>query len=817
MLTINPDNEYEVKNMNTTLDMFFDLNEDEDHIKLGISQIEYSVVDYKPIIHIFGRTKDGELRRIDVSGFRPYFYIPKNQAFGLDDPRVTGLENGYTSINKEELCKVYTKIPSNVKELREKFDHFEADILFPTRFMIDLGIKSGILVPNKPKIEVSEIKPIEFNAPMRVCIIDIECEDREGFPSPKKDPIYCITVWDSFDREYETFIWFDERVDGFDGCKCFESEEEMLNAFVGYISKKDPDVLTGWNFTNFDAPYIIERMETLGLPTSKLSRLGEVWNSNQSKFGVPTIKGRIPFDLLYGYKKTHFSEKESYRLDAIAEDELGEKKIAFSGRVGDLWEKDREKLIEYNVKDVELCVNIDKKTDIIGFFREVANFVGCPLDDTLNSSRVIDVYVLRKAKEKFILPSKGHEKKEEFEGAMVLDPITGVRDNVIVLDLKSLYPMAMMTLNASPETKSRDGELISPNGVSFLKEPDGLTRMILGELIDARGEKKKLRDGYDYNSEEYKKYDLQQYAIKVISNSYYGVSGYSRFRLYDRDIGSATTSVGRAIIQHTKDFIESMNFDVVYGDTDSCMVAIGERSLDEVLKMGKDIECELNKRYDDFAKTLNADKHWFEIKFEKVFSRFFQAGSKKRYAGRLVWKEGKTCDEIDITGFEFRRSDYPRITKEVQEEVLTRIINGESFGEIGSYLRDIAKDFDDKNLELDRIGIPCGIGKQLNEYETDDAHIRGASYANKYFGTNFGKGSKPKRVYISKVPDGYRNTDVICFELKEQVPEGFEPDWNLMLEKVIRSPIERILEAMGWSWSEIKNNQRQMGIEGFLG
>ena len=64
MLTINSDNEYGVKNMNTTLDMFFDLDEDEDHIKLGISQIEYSVVDYKPIIHIFGRTKDGELRRI---------------------------------------------------------------------------------------------------------------------------------------------------------------------------------------------------------------------------------------------------------------------------------------------------------------------------------------------------------------------------------------------------------------------------------------------------------------------------------------------------------------------------------------------------------------------------------------------------------------------------------------------------------------------------------------------------------------------------------------------------------------------------------
>ena len=65
--------------MNTTLDMFFNIDGDDKRLKLGISQIEYSIVNNKPIIHIFGRTKDGKLRKIDVSGFRPYFYIPKDQ------------------------------------------------------------------------------------------------------------------------------------------------------------------------------------------------------------------------------------------------------------------------------------------------------------------------------------------------------------------------------------------------------------------------------------------------------------------------------------------------------------------------------------------------------------------------------------------------------------------------------------------------------------------------------------------------------------------------------------------------------------------
>ena len=174
----------------------------------------------------------------------------------------------------------------------------------------------------------------------------------------------------------------------------------------------------------------------------------------------------------------------------------------------------------------------------------------------------------------------------EFEGAVVLSPIKGVRENVIVLDLASLYPMSMMTLNASPETKSPDGELVAPNGVRFKKSPDGLTRMILKELIESRLEKKRLRDRYPLGSDEYRKYDLQQAAIKVITNSYYGVSGYPRFRLYDRDIAAATTSVGRAIIRHTKSGIESRGYEVVYGDTDSCMVTVGGgKDLDEVIEI----------------------------------------------------------------------------------------------------------------------------------------------------------------------------------------------------------------------------------------
>jgi len=374
----------------------------------------------------------------------------------------------------------------------------------------------------------------------------------------------------------------------------------------------------------------------------------------------------------------------------------------------------------------------------------------------------------------------------------------------VVLDLKSLYPMAMMTINASPETKNPDGELRAPNGVRFSREPDGLTRSILSELLVERDERKRLRNQYPFGSPEYVLYDLQQNVLKVIMNSYYGVSGYTRFRLYDREIGSAVTSVGRAIIKHTRDVITDLGYTVLYGDTDSCMVEVPPGSLEETIAKARAIEARLNASYGDFARReLAADTHYFSIKFEKVYRRFFQAGKKKRYAGHLVWKEGKDVDEVDVVGFEIRRSDSPQVTREVQHDVLEMILRGDAFEDVQAYLRDVIRRYRRGEYSLDEAGIPGGIGKNLDSYENEDAHIRGAKYSNKYLGTDFKRGSKPKRVYIKTVTEKYPRTDVVCFEYADQVPPEFVVDWETMLEKTLKGPLSRIIEPLGWDWHDV--------------
>ncbi|MFD1570046.1 DNA-directed DNA polymerase [Halorubrum laminariae] len=876
-------------------------------IELMITQIDYAVEGYGndeyPVVHVFGRRPANDLEEdaehdtvehVRVLGVEPYFYVPTADLDGdlteqYDVVIGTREENAegepYESIRGEPLTRIITRTPRDVGNIRDDFaTTFEADILFPNRFLIDNGLNGGIRVEERRlddedgTLQVHEgmLEPAEVDAEMRVNTFDIEVDDRRGFPEDGEEPIICLTSHDSYDDEYVVWLYdapeaevpapenlpeYEGIVEGGDGdgtgdaldfkVRTFEEEAAMLDAFVAYIDETDPDLMTGWNFEDFDAPYVLDRLEVLDdgsqydLSVDRLSRIDEVWRSG---WGGPDIKGRVVFDLLYAYKRTMFTELESYRLDAVGERELGVGKERYTGDIGDLWEQDPERLLEYSIRDVELCVEIDRAQDVIAFWDDARKIVGCKIEDATTPGDAVDMYVLHMAYGNFALPSKGQQEAEEFEGGAVFDPISGVREMVSVLDLKSLYPMSMVTINASPETKvdpdEYDGETYkTPTGVHFRKEPDGIIREMVNELLDEREEKKALRNEHDPGTEAYEQYDRQQGAVKVLMNSLYGVFGWDRFRLYDREMSAGVTSTNREVIAFTADVTSELNREVTYGDTDSIMLSLGDLSKDEAIETSFEIGDHINDRYDDFAREkLNADSHRFEIEFEKLYRRFFQAGKKKRYAGHIIWKEGKDVDDIDITGFEYKRSDIAGITKEVQQNVIETIVTGddidEDMTEIKEYLVDVIARVLDGDVDLDEIGIPGGIGKKLDAYATPTAQVRGAKYANCMLGTNFGSGSKPKRLYIEKVhPDFWarmedergldpqrdplygefkRDPDVICFEYADQVPEEFEVDWEKMLDKTLKGPIERVIEALGMSWEEVKTGQEQTGLGSFM-
>ena len=540
-------------------------------VDVAVMQVDYTVEgsgdEEYPVVHIFGRTADRELVHARILEFRPYFYAPSDKVTDqrlAEYDRITGAEETdadgepYESIRGERLTKIFGQTPRDVGRIRDDFDHYEADILFPNRLLIDKDVTSGVRLPDRPagddpddegvrrlRVHHEEINPIEMDVTPRVNTFDIEVDDRSGFPEDGEEPIICITGHDSYRDEY--VLWLYEAPDG-DGTipdalpgyepiaadrldvevRSFTSEAAMLDDFLGYFETHDADIATGWNFTDFDAPYLLDRLDVLNsgveqdLDPDRFSRVREVWRSD---WQGPSVKGRVMFDLLYAYQRTKFTELDSYRLEDVGQRELGVGKERYSGDIGDLWEDDPEQLLEYNLRDVELCVELDRDQAIIPFWNEVRQFVGCKIEDATTPGDAVDMYVLHKLHDEYVLPSKGQQESEDYEGGAVFDPITGVRENVSVLDLKSLYPMCMVTTNASPETKvdpeTYDGDTyVAPNGTHFRKEPDGVIREMVDELLTEREEKKTLRNEYDPNEDDYEQYDRQQQAVKVIMNCF---------------------------------------------------------------------------------------------------------------------------------------------------------------------------------------------------------------------------------------------------------------------------------------------------------
>lgn len=837
----------------------------------------------RPVIHILGRTNSGTRVHLRVHGVRPYFYIP-NEEYDeslQENSMVTEVERGHTNIQGDHVVKVYTRIPGDVPKVRDGYTHYEADILFPNRFLIDSGIKNAIEIPTEhvgeepTDITLDEIKPIEDDTDTRICFCDIEVDDSDGFPDQEKaeSEVTCITVYDNYRDEYTVYLYHPELPDVTHddaAVRIYTDEAKMLRAFADYIVYRGFDAITGWNFTDFDSRYLVNRLEKLSddrddvdLSPSDMSNLDSAYDDGW--FGAK-IKGMAVVDMLRAYKNLQFSELDSYSLEDVAQEELGTGKIKDNRDLYTLWEEDPQKLVDYNYKDVKLTVELEKKQDIIKFYEEIANYVGGRLAEVVDASKAVDIVVLRAVNGRWAVPSAGNVETEEFEGAKVFDPITGVKDNVIVLDLKSLYPMSMKTINAGPETKDPDGELVAPNDVRFNNDEDAVVVEIIDDMLEERQKYKDLRDQYDPDSDQYAIYDRKQTAVKVVMNTLYGVMGWDRFRLQDRDVGAAVTAVGREVIKFTESVVEDMGYESVYGDTDSVMIHIDDfdedilrdgearqRVLDEhdvdtfdelrekfektagemtddefqelkfTLTVGFEMEHRINDRYDDFAKErLNADEHFFKIEFEKLYRKFFQAGKKKRYAGHITWKEGKASDSLDIVGFEYTRSDYSVVAKELMERAFEHILLGGTLEEISNDVNNVIEGLKNMEYEPDKFGIPASVSKNFDEYDNPTVAVKGSLYANEHFDAGIQPGDKPKMNYVKRIlpnddgeveypmPDSdLSKSQPCCWMNFEDIPDVIDWDWDKYIQAQIQKPFERILVGTDWTWGEVISGNRQ--------
>ena len=486
-------------------------------------------------------------------------------------------------------------------EKDEAEDLFESDVPETTRVLVDIYDND---LPSNGH---------------RVLTFDIEVEMISGLPNTKeaKNEITAIAAHDGATKLYDVFVLDKERKvknnsnnfnkDGREvNVHIFDNERNLLYAFLNYYEEINPTILTGWNIDFFDIPYLFNHIKNVcGEGNAKrLSPIGECfWSPYREKW---SFGGVSILDYINLYKTYTYTLEASYTLNYIATKELGRGKVEYEGSLDDLFENDLEKFIEYNIVDVDLVVAMDEKLQFIELCRAVCHAGFVPYEDYIFSSKWLEGACLGYLKKKgLVATNKPKDRKErmqalrdnneeKFIGAYVKEPIVGKYDWIYDLDLTSLYPSIIMTLNISPETKvgkiqnwdaeenirgvekiyklvGKDGDTyeyttqelkevikdsnlgVAANGVLYTQDKPGLIADILNDWFQKRVEFRKLEKKYGEakDTEKYEFYAKRQLVQKILLNSMYGVLGLPAFRFYDIDNAEAVTITGQTVIKKT--------------------------------------------------------------------------------------------------------------------------------------------------------------------------------------------------------------------------------------------------------------------------
>ncbi len=742
-------------------------------------QIEYKIEQNKPVIYIF-KYKDEKRIVEKVKDFEPYFYILDEEDSQLQLKEIMSVIKGeYKSLFGEKLKKICVRVPSDVPAIRDKFKKtFEADVLFSTRYTID------------------KIKQIPYEK-LRIHYLDIENNDSLDTKNAP-EPITSITIYDNFLQKYIVFVWREdqnERNFRYENKSIyyFNNETKMLRRFIQFTQDTNPDIITGWNIENFDMPYIINRMRYLKINYNKLSPIDYV---THDKYEVK-IRGRIVFDLLKGYSKLKPTVIESRKLDEIGKLELDLPKLKFEGTPGELWRKNLSKLMQYNIRDVEILKKLDDKMNILSFFDELRRLTNCEFNDTLRMSPLIDNILLTMFNNKLIFETKkAHKEGEKIKGGEVLEPVKGLHHNVLHIDLKSLYPSIMVSFNMSPETLNKNGDINVGNGTKFNSKPEGILPILIKKLWKLRDEKKKLRD--NEKDEQMKKvYDRQQYCIKVIMNAIFGQTDFPKSRIYCYPIGGGITYIGRKILMATIKKLEEWNYKVIYGDTDGLFLIIDEKTNPaELVK-------KINKYYNEFCEQFGIKEHIFDIEYEKIYKSLILS-SKKHYAGIL------DNGVFEVKGLETVRTDNSKFIRKLQKEILEMIMSEVDKEKIKTFIQNEIKKFKDNKYSYEDIAIPRGLSNEPHKYTTTSPWIRGCIYSQNYLKLKFEAGDKARLLYIKQMPPRLPQTYELCFHNGHEIPKGITIDIDKMLEKGVYKKLERIFELVDWNIDEILGENKSL-------
>ena len=636
---------------------------------------------------------------------------------------------------------------------------------------------------------------------IKVANFDIETTCENGFPDidDPQEKVIAITLdvngWKyvfglgEFELEGERLKYW-----------AFDNEEDLLRCFLDTWNLESPDVMTGWNIRFFDIPYLVNRMkvvlgekETKRLSPWKLINEKTVTKMNRDHY-VYDLVGIATLDYYELYKTFTYVNQESYRLDHIAHVELGENKLSYDefDNMAEFYKNDFQKFMEYNVKDVDLVQRLEDKLKLLELSVALAYSAKVNFMDVFSQVRTWDCIIYHYLNDhNIVIPQKKASSKDsQYAGAYVKDPITGMHDWIVSLDLNSLYPHLIMQYNISPETKV-DGDKdhtvtpnqilngktpttgqysLAANGTRYIKDHQGFLPALMekmykerktykAKMIDCQKERQAILKsgalGADVNKllsekdNEIAKYNNFQLVRKIQLNSAYGAIGNQYFRYFDVEMAEAITLSGQLSIRWIADklneflneTIGTKDYDyVVASDTDSVYLRLGNlvdkvcggKSKSEVVDF-LDKSCEevilpfIKEMYDKLSSLMNAYKNKMVMDRECIADKGVWT-AKKRYMMNVHDSEGVRYEtpKMKIMGIETTRSSTPNLVRQELKKAIKLVLTSDEDSVI-EFIEKFKTKF--YACEPEDIAFPRGVNGLGRYYDANNIYKKSTPIA----------------------------------------------------------------------------------------
>lgn len=716
-----------------------------------IVDIFHGLLQGKSVIFAAGRLENGETFGLLDDRVPPCFYIRSSDAVGIDallrKHRAVQEPTGFTTMDGEPvLCLTHTTV-RDLRLLEKDLDSrgirtYEADLDYPQFYRIKLGLAGMVRLEGlwQPSQHVQRfyrnptLTAIDGKPDLKILSLDIETD-----AGASRLLGLSLVSWSlhAKHRSEEVLLVGPKRADDPPEVLALPDEKQLLQHFRARVTALDPDIITGWNVIDFDLT-VLEKLSKKHGVEFNIGRTKEASFGKQSQYfgkGRMVVRGRQVLDALQLVRHS-LSSFEDLRLNTVAQELLGRgKTLAIeewedaAQKIEEAWRSDRSAFCAYVLEDARLVRDILMKQGLLELTLTRSLLTHLPLEKAWGSVAAFEtLYISELHQRGMVAPTRGIDAGDEEggTGGLILDPVVGLHEHVLVFDFKSLYPSIMRTFNIDPaafiqgESQGSKKGITAPNGAVFAREPGILPELLHG-FFKHRAEAKERGQA------------AEAYSYKIIMNSFYGVLATDACRFADRKMADGITTFGQKLLLWMKSYFTGRGYKVLYGDTDSLFVAVADlasMSMTEILPWAQELCQEANEALATaLQKEYQVTSH-MELEFEEYFRYFFLPADRQGEGSRAKNYAGLQMDErsqrLEIKGMEAVRSDWTPVAKQLQRDLLTMLFARQPPETMVSHIRALIRSLQAGRLDEDLV-YRKRIRKPLEAYtRTTPPHIKAA-------------------------------------------------------------------------------------------